>query len=202
MSSNALISEEYRRQNADLHESNKFYGVSGSRWAKKIDRLATNMKAETILDYGCGKQTLARSLPHLNIKGYDPAFEELSAPAEPADFVVCTDVLEHIEPDLLDNVLDDLQRVTKGHGFFNVATYPAAKTLSDGRNAHLIQEQLGWWFPKIESRFMVAKLQNYGEHGGFWVIVKNFQYAKDEYERLKKAHQEKKRKEKQEQGQK
>jgi hypothetical protein len=54
--------------------------------------------------------------------------------------VACIDVLEHIEPKLLENVLDDLQRVTREIGFFTVSTVLAEKTLADGRNAHLIVE--------------------------------------------------------------
>jgi len=40
----------------------------------------------------------------------------------PASFVACIDVLEHIEPELLDNVLDDLRRVTAQIGVFTVHT--------------------------------------------------------------------------------
>lgn len=34
-----------------------------------------------------------------------------------ADVVCCMDILEHIEPNLLDNVLKEFSRITKGLGF-------------------------------------------------------------------------------------
>jgi 2-polyprenyl-3-methyl-5-hydroxy-6-metoxy-1,4-benzoquinol methylase len=73
--------------------------------------------------------------------------------------VACTDVLEHIEPDQLDKVLDDLKRLVKQAGVFVIATGPAKKFLDDGRNAHLIQEGAAWWLPKIMARFDLMKFQ-------------------------------------------
>ena len=58
----------------------------------------------------------------LTIHHYDPAIPEWAAPPVPCRFVACIDVLEHIEPHLLENVLDDLKRVTEGVGVFTVHT--------------------------------------------------------------------------------
>ncbi|NIV37196.1 MAG: hypothetical protein GWN58_49560, partial [Anaerolineae bacterium] len=135
-----LITDAYRELNTRLHESNPNYGTSGHKWAKHIGSLAGALETNEILDYGCGKQTLANALPQFTVHGYDPAIEGLDEPPEPHDLVVCGDVLEHIEPECLDDVLDDLKRVTRGTLFLVVATRPASKTLADGRNAHLIVE--------------------------------------------------------------
>ena len=89
--------------------------------------------------------------------------EAIAAPAAPSDLVACIDVLEHIEPDCLDAVLDDLARVTARVGVFTIATGPAAKTLPDGRNAHLIQEAPEWWMPKLFRRFKVKSFTDQGE---------------------------------------
>lgn len=35
----------------------------------------------------------------------------------------------------------------------------AKKVLPDGRNAHLIQESLAWWLPKLEARFTVSQVK-------------------------------------------
>lgn len=131
-------------------------------------------QAGELLDYGCGKGLLAKSLgPHLDhrvrVHQYDPAIPECADTPEPCEVVACTDVLEHIEPDLLDNVLDDLRRVTKGVGVFVIATGPARKILPDGRNAHLIQEGPGWWLPHLWKRFKVKSFTDCGYN--FWVIV-------------------------------
>jgi len=78
-------------------------------------------------------------------------------------------VLEHIEPEFLDNVLDDLKRVTQAAIFCTIHTGPAVKTLSDGRNAHIIQQPMQWWLPKLWDRFDLQSVQVTGEHA-FYVI--------------------------------
>jgi len=76
--------------------------------------------------------------------------------------VTCIDVLEHIEPELLENVLDDLQRVVDKYGLFTIHTGPAQKILPDGRNAHLIQQPLAWWSEKLIKRFTILKQVSIG----------------------------------------
>lgn len=157
-----LISQQYREQNAELHKTRTDYGAGGHRQAPQIRELANAMETRDILDYGSGKGTLADALHEFEVKNYDPAFPETSKTPQPADLVICGDVLEHIEPDCLDAVLDDLKRVTKKVLFATVATRPAKKTLPDGRNAHLIQEDMMWWLPKLADRFILGSVHNMG----------------------------------------
>lgn len=165
-----LISETYRQLNTDLHRTNDNYGANGHRYARYVQDIVQQTGAQTVLDYGCGKGTLAHALPHLLIRNYDPALPQWSDPPEPADLVVCGDVLEHIEPECLDGVLDDLKRVTRKAALLVVATRPAKKTLADGRNAHLIQEPSRWWLGKILSRFDLWMFQK--TDGEFSCVVK------------------------------
>ncbi|MEO8441386.1 MAG: hypothetical protein ABI547_02790, partial [Betaproteobacteria bacterium] len=88
---------------------------------------------------------------------------------EPCGLVACIDVLEHIEPDLLDHVLDDLQRVVAGVGIFTVHIGAAQKVLPDGRNAHLIQQPAAWWLPKFFARFELLTFDRLPD--GFWIVV-------------------------------
>lgn len=164
-----LISEAYRDLNTKLHESNVHYGVSGAKWADEVKALAMQLGTTDVLDYGCGKCTLAKSLPELKIHNYDPAIAEHSRTPNPHDVVVCTDVLEHIEPECLDDVLDDIRKLTKRAAFLVVATRPAKKILADGRNAHLIQHNYRWWLGKLLDRF---ELVNFGQmQGEFLALV-------------------------------
>lgn len=155
MSRTKLITDEYRALNQSLHDSDARYGANGHRWARLVRLLVQQNGLRDVLDYGCGKQTLAKALPGITVRGYDPAFEELSATPAPADLVVCGDVLEHVEPDLIDAVLDDLSRCTLRLAFLVIATRPARKTLPDGRNAHLSQMSASRWMEKILRRFDV-----------------------------------------------
>jgi hypothetical protein len=88
---------------------------------------------------------------------YDPAIPEKAESPRPADLVVCTDVLEHIEPDHLKAVLKDLKRCVKRMGYFVINTGPARKTLPDGRNTHLIQQDREWWRNTL-GRYFTVKL--------------------------------------------
>ena len=125
------ISKEYAAMNKQLHEQNPNYGISGAKRASTILKLSESMETKSILDYGCGKGLLAKSLP-FPIWEYDPAIPGKDSPPRPADLVVCTDVLEHVEPELLDNVLQDIARCTVKTAYLIVATFPAQKTLPDG----------------------------------------------------------------------
>lgn len=156
MPDSSLISDEYRALNQSLHDSNAGYGANGHRWARLVRHLVAQHGLRDVLDYGCGKQTLKGALPDITVRGYDPAFAELAATPEPADLVVCGDVLEHVEPGHVDAVLDDLARCTKRLGFLVIATRPARKTLPDGRNAHLSQMPASRWLEKIVTRFDVV----------------------------------------------
>ena len=156
-----LITEQYRAQNARLHAAVSSYGNNGHRHAVAVAELAKRIGAETVLDYGSGKGSLKRALS-LPVAEYDPAVPEHSAEPVAADLVVCGDVLEHIEPECLDDVLDHLHSLTKKVGLFVIATRPAKKHLDDGRNAHLIVENRDWWMRKLEQRWQVTVRSDVG----------------------------------------
>ena len=167
-----LISDEYRAEQEKLHE-NPEYGVASVSFAPLVSNLIDTLGVDELLDYGAGKGRLAQSITpnrKVLIELYDPAMPDYCEPPEPRQMVACIDVLEHIEPDLLSNVLDDLMRVTKQYGFFTIHTGPAVKVLSDGRNAHLTQQGYEWWMPKLWSRFHIHQMTH--TQSGFVVIVK------------------------------
>lgn len=164
-----VITKEYRELNSQLHKDNVHYGMSGGRNAYLVMQLALELNTMDILDYGCGKSKLAHNLP-FKIKQYDPAIPKYADPVLGArDIVVCTDVLEHIEPNCLDDVLKHLSLLVKKVGYFTVATRPAKKTLADGRNAHLIVQPMHWWLQKLFKFFDIRKLEK--KEGEFIVIV-------------------------------
>jgi hypothetical protein len=168
-----LISDEYRRMQQKLHE-NPAYGVASVGYAPLVAQVIDKLGVSELLDYGAGKGRLGESLRELlrrplQVHHYDPAIPQWSAAPTPCQFVACIDVLEHIEPDLIGNVLDDLQRVTVGAGVFTVHTGAAVKVLPDGRNAHLIQRPPEWWLPEFLRRFDLITFNRMPQ--GFWVGV-------------------------------
>lgn len=152
-----LISAGYRELNARLHRENMAYGVGGEKHAQVIADICARLRTKDVLDYGCGKGRLGRSLP-FHVQEYDPAVPGKEESPKPADIVVCTDVLEHIEPDKLGFVLGDLRRCVRQVGYFVIHTGPAAKTLADGRNTHLIQKDKQWWEKHLRKFFKVGKI--------------------------------------------
>ena len=166
-----LISTEYLRLQRELH-LNPNYGVASLAFAPMVAHVVRKFDVRNLSDYGAGKQNLRKGLEtqgiQLDYYPYDPAFPEYGE-ARSADLVCCIDVLEHIEPECLDAVLDELQHLTVARGLFTIHTGPAVKHLSDGRNAHLIQEPPEWWLPKLRSRFHVESFQVTA--GGFVVLV-------------------------------
>lgn len=169
------ITAEYLQEQKILHQ-NPHYGIASVGFVEEVDALIGHISAHTVTDYGAGKQNLKKALDSRGVDGYvyqafDPVFPEYGEALE-ADLVCCIDVLEHVEPHLLDNVLADLRRVTKNVGFFTVHTGPAVKTLSDGRNAHLIQQSATWWLTKLSDYFRIGHVEYYEGMGkGFAVLV-------------------------------
>jgi hypothetical protein len=144
-----LISDEYRSELIELRKRQR-WGADGHKFAEIVLRYAQEIDAATVLDYGCGEQTLAVALKsHIRILGYDPGIAGRDAAPKPCDLTVCLDVLEHVEPDRLDKVLGHIFCVTAKAAFFVVATRPANTILPGGRNAHLIIESAEWWADKI-----------------------------------------------------
>lgn len=152
-----LASAKYRATLKQAHATTN-WGRGGASWVEPIAQYARKVEAKDVLDYGAGGRTLAPALAALGIvcKEYDPGVEAISAPPKIADLVVSTDVFEHIEPELIDNVLAHTYRLARIAGYFVVATKPAKKILDDGRNAHLIVQPWSWWEP----RFRAAGWQN------------------------------------------
>lgn len=165
-----LISDEYRALNTALHSSEPEFGADAAKMAPGIAGVVMQLKAQTLLDYGCGKGSLKPALlkivPTLDVREYDPAIAGKSEPpSEPADVVVCADVMEHIEPDRLERVIAHLRSLTRKVCVVGVADHPAIKILADGRNAHLIVQSKEWWLARFATHFRQAKTKD--TEGGF-----------------------------------
>jgi hypothetical protein len=143
--------------NQKMHRSRRGFGGSGFRWAEIVTSLIVQYGFYSMLDYGCGQSTLWRAIKDIpfdvNYYEYDPCIPDKSAEPYSADFVTCTDVLEHIEPLYLDNVLKHIYSVTKYGIFFNIAQHEALKRLPNGKNAHLIVQPKAWWLLKLQEVF-------------------------------------------------
>ena len=152
-----LLSEKYLKELELVHtDKTRPNGFGG-----KIKPLGTFKKfmsiwtPKNVLDYGCGKGVMLAYLkelyPQTQFDGYDPAIHMFKEKTNKKyDCVYCNDVLEHIEPNYIDNVLSDINNSSQKYVWLRIDTKPARKRLSDGRNAHLIIENRNWWLRKIK----------------------------------------------------
>ena len=172
-----MLSEEYRQQLRQMHEPDedgRVWGATACRHVYEIvDTYNHSLKAYAedddiepedyeMLDYGSSDGKLAfqierrNLLPYTTIFEYDPGVRGREYDNIPCHFVVCFDVLEHIEPDYLEAVLEDLKRCTRHRGLFQISLQPAKQILPDGRNAHLIVESAEWWTDQVSKYFNIV----------------------------------------------
>ena len=147
-----MFSQEYLQQLKSLHGNPKKKKGFGGKIKElgDFEEYLTKWKPTTLLDYGCGKGAILSHLQnkYANIKmeGYDPAVEMFSnIHLKNYECVFSNDVLEHIEPDHIHTVLKHINDLSTKYLWLRIDTKPARKVLPDGRNAHLILENIEWW---------------------------------------------------------
>lgn len=105
------FTEKHMEEMKKLHQ-NPSYGVSGRKHKNVVMELIKVFNTQSVLDYGCGKGALGARLP-FPIWEYDPAIPGKDSVPRAADLVLCLNVLECVEPEMLDNVLGDLVRCSR-----------------------------------------------------------------------------------------
>jgi len=153
-----LISPEYAALNQRLHETNAAYGAGAAKSAHGLIEHARRFQCSIILDYGCGKGTLKPAIealaPDLQVLEFDPAIPgKETLPSQRPDLIIARDVMEHIEPDFLDGVLGTMSDLKPRVVVLSISLVPAKKSLPDGRNAHLIVEDMSWWNARLSRYF-------------------------------------------------
>lgn len=154
-----------------MHAAPRGFGHSGRKHAERALRWLAATDSKTMLDYGCGAGMFKSGVHDLGWRGkvsqYDPAVASVSRLPDPADLVVCTDVLEHVEPECLAAVLQHQFRVALRAGYFCISCQPSHKDLPDGRNAHLIVEPPEFWMRSLREVGweVVTRLDRFNSEG-------------------------------------
>lgn len=146
-----LISDEYKEQNKLAHQQQKGYGAKGGRRRDEVLRIAGAYGIKNALDYGCGKADLARKVPELDWQLYDPAIDQYNELPQPSEMVICADVLEHIEPEHLSDVLHHLLSLIMEVGLFIISTRQGKRKMPDGSFAHKLVYTSGWWIGRVKA---------------------------------------------------
>lgn len=164
-----LFTEGYQKQQEELHKLDT-YGVKGIQFLGPINMCINAYGCKDLLDYGCGPHKRLEDHIEIEYTPYDIVPPFYHDPV-PHDLVVAADVLEHIEPECINDVLDHIASLTKKVAFLSVHTMDAKKTLPDGRNAHLIQMPMEMWFMPIAERFDIQMLQRASDREFFTIAT-------------------------------
>ena len=155
------ITKEYKEQMTVKHEVN--WGHTAVRFGagRDVVKLLDNDKLAitTVLDFGAGTGSLGVHIqeerPGRAIwTQYDPGMKGMDClPDGPFDLVVTCDVLEHVEPHLLDQTIFECSDRADRVVYHNIPCYPTGSTFSEGpykgQNLHLTVEQPKFWEDKV-----------------------------------------------------
>lgn len=172
-----LITPAYQREQRRMH-SNKRYGAASRKFAPLVLEIIKELQPQSILDYGAGKcalrESLGKEIAGIYFAEYDPGIKGISRfPRRKFDLVCCVDVLEHIEPKCIKDVLASIREKTLSVAFLTIHTGPAGKYLSDGRNAHLIQKPVEWWAALLGNYFDSVEYRMENETTGIAICKVN-----------------------------
>ncbi len=154
-----LISDSYLTLCKSLHSTNPLWGNGPASHLHRILDFTREHRPSSVIDYGCGKGKLSEVDTRSRYQNYDPAVELFSKRPSPAPALVSIDVLEHVEPEALDAVLEDIANLTTHRCLLIISTIPAKETLADGRNAHLTLHDYPWWVAKLSQTFRIKKME-------------------------------------------
>lgn len=143
----------YRKMAAD---GKNFRGLTVLNQMKSIRQLAHTVGAKTMLDYGCGAGDAYKSphklhhqigLSRQNVTLYDPSFPQHSGkPHGKFDLVVCSDVLEHVPEEQVDEFVKTLYSHAGKALWASACCRPAKKTFpGTDINLHCTVRPFLWW---------------------------------------------------------
>jgi hypothetical protein len=147
-------------QDRILHHMEPDYGASSLEYLPESRLFLDELRPVTVLDFGCGKALLIKILcelyPKTEFYGYDPAIPGRSVlSVREADFVICTDVLEHIPEAEIEGIVTALADLSD-KVFFVLHHAPSVKRLPNGQNAHCTVKPAFWYWRLLEKYFEIV----------------------------------------------
>jgi hypothetical protein len=161
---------EHGAKKENIEANHTFNGESLGNHVDDIQRTASVLGSNTILDYGSGKGALYNATKITTPNGqtfdglghywgvdsiicYDPGHAPFSQlPAASFDGVICTDVLEHCPKEDIPWILEEIFGFATEFVYLCVACFPAKKTLPNGENAHCTIEPPQWWLAQFNEQ--------------------------------------------------
>jgi 2-polyprenyl-3-methyl-5-hydroxy-6-metoxy-1,4-benzoquinol methylase len=173
--------------NEELNKEQHQWGLDlifGTNEFTKIQRLGSS-----VLDLGCGRGALLKALQE---RGFSCTGVDYAAPLkkldwgairfihEPIqtvrlervfDFIICNDVLEHVEEKDIPDVLYNIYRHLSLAGRASLCVANHSDVYYSDTELHVTQQDCMWWMKQIERLFKVLKLRmsRSGKAYMFWV---------------------------------
>lgn len=175
-----LLSAGYREQLRIKHGVNP-WGGRGADWIPELVRTMLRYpparpSAISVLDFGCGRHTFRDGMkwlmPQVQVVEYDPGqpgIDEL--PAGPFDYVVCTDVMEHVEEEFVRDTLGAIAARARHAAVFNIACCESSSRLPDGRDTHITIRSHQWWLEQVHGFFIdIHRMEAPARHIAFSAV--------------------------------
>lgn len=152
MIENEKLIEQYKL----LHERSPKYGTTSIEYLKVLQDLINIIKPPIVIDYGCGKSKLIDRLDGIQMKcRYDPAIPEFSHKINSQmkfNLLLCTDVLEHIPSEDVDNFLTYVSSLAPV-AVFAICYRHSYEFLPNGDPCHCTVRDREWWFEMLMSHY-------------------------------------------------
>jgi hypothetical protein len=155
----ASPSSDLIEQYKTIHSQSQ-YGRSAKTHRAAIQACIVELQPQSILEYGCGRSRLCDDLDYdtASFTRFDPAIPGIDVlNASEAEFVINTDVLEHIPESELDDLLARIAALGD-KVFFNICTRLASEVLPNGENAHCTVLPAEEWLEIVLRHFPQAEL--------------------------------------------
>jgi hypothetical protein len=154
-----MISDYYKNQIRGLHESKSTWGNGPRGHILRICKWVYENKVRDLLDYGCGKGKNMPFILPVKITNYDPGVAEWESDPKVCEHLMCLDVLEHIEPMYIGDVLEHISSKFTKSAMLTIALTPSKDILPDGKNAHILLRPSSWWVDTLEAYVTLQSME-------------------------------------------
>lgn len=162
-------------QYSTVHAEQKTWGMSAHKHLLPLQACIAELQPRSIIEFGCGKSQLHAQLQYGDARyyRYDPAVPGLQQlPEEAIDFLINTDVLEHIPLADIPEVLQTMRGLTD-KAYFYICTRPASLILPNGDNAHCTLISPQQWLQQIREFFPAANIVHVDDREGCVIMTWN-----------------------------